>query len=298
MRKKSDKLKIRIVMKPETAAARSAQYRYRWGRVALVLGVLLVITAVAGRSLFTDSEDTATTKASKEVAQQSSSAADQPAQTEPDGDTPTSPFSGETVDPDALSLPAMGKQEQAAAEQVEPAIDEQPTEQAPAAEQIAKQEPIAEVEPEKPATIVTPQTVTPPGQAQDQGVEPRQVDTPASAPLQAGKTRILSAKVKRFVLAKAIREREPRGSLEDITADSNGLITVYAFAEVVDSKNDVLYYRWRHNGKPVATVDIGVWSNRWRSNSSKYISANMRGEWQVVLENNKGDLLAETTFRY
>ena len=108
----------------------------------------------------------------------------------------------------------------------------------------------------------------------------------------------MSSKVKRFQLTNGIEDREPRGDFEDIEPGPDGMLRVYVFSEVTDMKDDVIHYRWIRNGKQQANVKIGVWSNRWRSNSSKYVAVDMHGDWQVRMENKNGELLAEASFSY
>jgi hypothetical protein len=102
------------------------------------------------------------------------------------------------------------------------------------------------------------------------------------------------------VITDAVKAREPVGGISDIVRDSNNnnIITVYAWSDVQGLKGSSLRYRWIRDGSAVANVTIDVWSNRWRSYSSKFITENMRGSWRVELSNAEGELLAFTEFEY
>ncbi len=111
-------------------------------------------------------------------------------------------------------------------------------------------------------------------------------------------TSIQSIDIKRFVLAAAVRDKEPVGTLADITLNRDNTATLYAYSEVVNRKDDTLRYVWTLNGRKVAEVKVPVWSNRWRSYSSKFVTENMKGEWRVELRDKGGKVLAGSDFSY
>lgn len=117
-------------------------------------------------------------------------------------------------------------------------------------------------------------------------------------PLRPGETQIFSPLIKRFVLTDQVKNKEPVGAINNISPDTNNLLTIFAWSDTQGLKDQFLLYRWLHNGKEVAQIEIGVWSNRWRSYSRKYVTQNMRGQWLVELRTGKGDLLAQSTFQY
>ena len=111
-------------------------------------------------------------------------------------------------------------------------------------------------------------------------------------------TTIASSDIKRFVLAAAVRDKEPVGTLDDITLNRDNTATLYAYSEVVNRKDDTLRYVWTLNGRKVAEVKVPVWSNRWRSYSSKFVTENNKGEWRVELRDKGGKILASSDFSY
>ncbi|MFT6986978.1 MAG: hypothetical protein ACJAT7_002828 [Psychromonas sp.] len=111
-------------------------------------------------------------------------------------------------------------------------------------------------------------------------------------------TTVFSAHIKRFVISKAVISKEPVGSIDDIVFDANNIATVYAYSDAVGLKDKTLYYKWSLDGKAIAKVKVGVWSNRWRSYSRKFIRPHMHGDWQVALFNGKGEMLAVHRFHY
>ena len=54
-----------------------------------------------------------------------------------------------------------------------------------------------------------------------------------------------------------------------------------------------LFYKWKKDGVLVATVEVSVGSERWRSYSSKTL---MSGDWQVSAVDTEGNILASTSF--
>jgi predicted negative regulator of RcsB-dependent stress response len=112
---------------------------------------------------------------------------------------------------------------------------------------------------------------------------------------QHQQTRIFDPRVKRFQLAARIEQREPKGNLNELLSDQNGTARIFAFSDVTSLKDQHLTYQWLRNGKVVASLDIGVWAKRWRSNASKIINRQMSGTWQVkLLVDDK--LLAQSDF--
>ena len=111
-------------------------------------------------------------------------------------------------------------------------------------------------------------------------------------------TTIHSDKIKRFALAKNVDHKEPVGELADVTLSRDNVATVFAYSEALDLKDETLRYVWTLNGNQVADVKVPVWSARWRSHSSKYVTATMRGDWKVELRDSSGDVLAMTEFQY
>ena len=123
-------------------------------------------------------------------------------------------------------------------------------------------------------------------------------ETNMAAPLFSQvKTEILSDNVTRFLITPSVINNEPVGNINDIIFDNN-IATVYAYSDVNDLKNSMLYYVWTLNAKEVAKVRVGVIGKRWRSHSSKFVQKNMRGQWKVELQNDKGEILAISQFKY
>jgi hypothetical protein len=107
---------------------------------------------------------------------------------------------------------------------------------------------------------------------------------------------IVSPAVKRFSLARAVVDREPRGGLDDITVNADGSASVSSFSEVIGLQGEVLHYVWIHEGKEVLRIRVPVGANRWRSHSTKRIYRGMDGPWRAELRDSKGALLAGIDF--
>lgn len=105
-----------------------------------------------------------------------------------------------------------------------------------------------------------------------------------------------SPAVKRFTLARAIKNKEPIGTVDSISMDAKGVAIIYAFSEIGDMRDRMLYYYWYHEGERVAKVPVHIGTDRWRSNSSKYINNKMQGEWLVELHADDDQILASAKF--
>ncbi|MCW8996739.1 MAG: DUF2914 domain-containing protein [Psychromonas sp.] len=124
-------------------------------------------------------------------------------------------------------------------------------------------------------------------------------DKSRTAPLfTQAEVQIFSKHIKRFVIAKTVKGREPLGSINEISFKKDHLATVYAYSHAVGLKDETLYYKWRLNRKKLAQVKVSIGSNHWRSYSTKFIQPQMEGEWSVTLENAKGEILAINRFHY
>jgi hypothetical protein len=134
-----------------------------------------------------------------------------------------------------------------------------------------------------------------------QGESPAGADTTLTvdtrnSPFQLREVEILMPSVKRFLLAKSVSNREPKGELNEISFTADGSAAVWVYSELIDRKGSRLKYVWLHGGKRIVTVPVNVGGNRWRSYSSKVINQSMRGAWRVELQDGKGRLMASADF--
>ncbi len=140
-----------------------------------------------------------------------------------------------------------------------------------------------------------------PAQLAEAAVKPANPITPAAvsnAVFQLEFLRILSPNVARFVLSSAVKDLEPVGSLQDITLHSHSAAKVFAYSAINNMQGEHLSYIWKHQGRNVSTVNIGVGSNRWRSYASKNIEQRLAGDWQFELRDSSDRLLAEAGFTF
>lgn len=117
-------------------------------------------------------------------------------------------------------------------------------------------------------------------------------------PFNEIKTEIYSPNITRFMLTNRVINNEPRGTIEDVKLDANNLAAIYAYSDAKGLKDKKLKYIWKFKDKKIAQVNIGVWSNRYRSYSSKLIQEHMQGDWEVELRDKEGKLLAFSQFKY
>jgi hypothetical protein len=104
-------------------------------------------------------------------------------------------------------------------------------------------------------------------------------------------------RVNRSQITSGIVEREPVDQLGAvIDATANGPKTVFYFNELRNMSGRSLTHTWLHHGRSVSTMRFTVGSSRWRLNSRKTFSAVLAGDWQVVLQDESGKVLASERF--
>jgi hypothetical protein len=55
-------------------------------------------------------------------------------------------------------------------------------------------------------------------------------------------------------------------------------------------------HQWRHEGRTVAVIPFKVGGDRWRAHSNKRVTSGMKGEWQAVVVDSDGTVLASRSF--
>lgn len=98
-------------------------------------------------------------------------------------------------------------------------------------------------------------------------------------------------------LTSMIKDKSPVDELgSSITMNQDGIIKVVLFTEMSQMRGTRTQHIWYRNDIKQATINVPVNTNLQRSSSSKFINAQMLGDWQVkVLDENK-TLLAEARF--
>jgi hypothetical protein len=148
------------------------------------------------------------------------------------------------------------------------------------------------------SVLSAPVSTAKPQTTQEADSEP--VSAARTSVITPGQTRILSEAVQRFVLTNAVNANEPVGGPDGITRDnsSNGVIKLFAYSQVRHLAGEKLVYRWLRGATVAANVEVKVRTDDWRSHTSKYLSKEMRGHWRVEMRTSKGELLAFTEFEY
>lgn len=109
---------------------------------------------------------------------------------------------------------------------------------------------------------------------------------------------IVSPDIARFVLSSGVKELEPVGSLQDVEIPEDSPARLYAYSTLTNRKDEHLKYIWKHQNRVVSTVNVGVWSDHWRSYSSKLLEQRLAGDWLVELRDSDNRLLAKAGFKY
>jgi len=219
-------------------------------------------------------------------------------------EAPPTDASEEQISDDQASVSAPVEEEQIASEEPE-AEEEVPDEPVyfldeeipPEADASTEAQPVPEPAKQE---VVEPQVVE--ETAEFEPIAEPEVEEPKAEPqaeeghfvLQDEK--INATGVKRFQLARTVKNREPVGDLSDIDFNAKGSTSVWAFSDVRDMRGERLNYVWLYEGSEVARVRNKVGADRWRSYSSKTVLRNMTGAWRVELQDNQGRQLASADF--
>ncbi len=108
----------------------------------------------------------------------------------------------------------------------------------------------------------------------------------------------LTERVHRVKFAKSVENKEPVGEGNLVVADKNGIAKLVFFTEITGFKDQFITHNWFYEGKKEATIKIGVWANQYRCYSSKYLTRDKTGRWQVVVSDSRGNQLAVGDFDY
>lgn len=110
---------------------------------------------------------------------------------------------------------------------------------------------------------------------------------------------VLSESISRASLNWRVVDLEPGRAIDVspiVFKQGESIKRVFFYTQLNDMKDSIFYYHWFLDGQPIAKVKVGVWSNRWRSYSSKQILRKQAGRWSVVLMDSAGNGYAKAEF--
>jgi len=93
-------------------------------------------------------------------------------------------------------------------------------------------------------------------------------------------------------VATAIVDRMPEGSGMQFPADVGEL---YVWSRVMDAGGTSIQHVWMHEGNEYP-VTLAIGGSPWRTWSSKAITPDMAGEWQVLIRAQDGTVLQTLNF--
>jgi hypothetical protein len=109
----------------------------------------------------------------------------------------------------------------------------------------------------------------------------------------AQETEAPEAPVARAVVCAEVVDREPVGAAEKFDAQVERL---FCFTEIRGLEGTTITHAWIHEGKTRARVELPVRSNRWRTWSTKKVSPDWTGQWQVKVLDADGIVLSTQEF--
>lgn len=244
-------------------------YVYHWHRIIpAIIGAIMIIVAVWAKYLPGDDKATEAEVAPAPAAETTLALA-------PPAETPATESTTSTRPESAVVETA-----KAAAEAPEPAAPASAAEAATtkAAKASSQQEP--------------PAKTTAKAKAQ----ETKLPEVPAPfAKLKPGQVKYSSKTIKAAALNQVLNQESlslDKGSIRL----SQGKAVKVVFSGLLDGANQSVHYLWYHDGKLAARVATQS-SPEGKTASSKYVSYDVPGLWQVQMVNSQGKVLAEAAFQ-
>ena len=71
---------------------------------------------------------------------------------------------------------------------------------------------------------------------------------------------------------------------------------VALYTELRDLAGQTVFHRWERRGQTMAVIPFKVGGDRWRVHSSKRLTSALKGQWQVVVTDSHGAILAGRSF--
>ncbi|NRA69736.1 MAG: DUF2914 domain-containing protein [Gammaproteobacteria bacterium] len=103
--------------------------------------------------------------------------------------------------------------------------------------------------------------------------------------------------ITRMALTSAIKDHEPSDELgHQLNAEKAQVL--YFFTEVSGLAGQQISHRWTLNNRVMATVNLNVGGDRWRTYSSKNVTEQMLGQWLVEVINGQGLVISRYKFDY
>ena len=100
----------------------------------------------------------------------------------------------------------------------------------------------------------------------------------------------------------ADKDADQSGGAEDEPISSPVVIgprqekRVALYTELRDLAGQTVFHRWERRGQTMAVIPFKVGGDRWRVHSSKRLTSALKGQWQVVVTDSHGAILAGRSF--
>lgn len=132
-----------------------------------------------------------------------------------------------------------------------------------------------------------------PKRAEPRPAEPKPAAStrrPAQAPAASGHVAqiVLSSEAARF------GQGDPISSPIVLAGGQEKRLVLYT--ELRGLAGHTVSHQWRHEGRTVAVIPFKVGGDRWRAHSNKRVTSDMKGEWQAVVVDSDGTVLASRSF--
>ena len=109
---------------------------------------------------------------------------------------------------------------------------------------------------------------------------------------------IINSKIKITLsqLSESIENRTPVNPLSEVVPKY--IRTVYFFTEVTEAKGKTIFHRWRTDNQVMATVELNIESDKFRTWSSKKLSSAWQGKWYLEVLDENQNVIYRKQFYY
>ncbi len=102
--------------------------------------------------------------------------------------------------------------------------------------------------------------------------------------------------VSRALLTKRVEKHEPINLLSQTITLAQFDEDLFFFTDVKNLNEQTIFHRWFYKDQQVAEISLAIYSNQYRTFSSKRILAQHTGPWRVELVNQNNEILAKKEF--
>ncbi len=133
-------------------------------------------------------------------------------------------------------------------------------------------------------------------QHQDLKLNQQDIANKPAQPLELEAVIVSPIKIAEAVISQSVENREPVSVLSEQVPK---YVRSVSFFTVIDNANgEVIYHRWRTDNEILATIELPIKSDHYRTWSSKQMASAWQGQWYVEVLDSNQNVIYRTQFKY